>query len=404
MPLLAPLNPDERTTFLVVALPQKTLRKLAGSLGTAPPGTRLDTLSVWDLAWSLVDYYENDHEVAATVDRVLRKEIGTAPLADAVATAGGSEAVTTLLLESRDPARDLAWALLTSGVETAGPLAARCVQTIIADYDQADAAAREEQEQAAETPEPAAEAEAERLATEAAKEARRAQSARDRALKRVDTMKERLIELEQGLATARRDLRVQAEARERVETERDRLTADREALRAQLQSGTAAEVARLAAELDAAARRSRALEEDLDTARDAEASLQARLRSLEAERSTTPGAGEPAEIERGASSGATWSLPVFTDEFYDSIRRWDRKIVRITFEKIVRLAEDWRHPSLRAIPLEGIPDYYRIRIASDVRLIYRPLDGGRVEILSLIDREDLQRYVRQAKSRLKREA
>ena len=103
--------------------------------------------------------------------------------------------------------------------------------------------------------------------------------------------------------------------------------------------------------------------------------------------------------ERAAGSGPGWSLPVFTDEFYDSIRRWDRKIIRIAFEKIVRLAEDWRHPSLRAIPLEGLPDCYRIRIATDVRLIYRPLDGDRVEIMSLIDREDLQRYIRQAKTK-----
>jgi hypothetical protein len=73
--------------------------------------------------------------------------------------------------------------------------------------------------------------------------------------------------------------------------------------------------------------------------------------------------------------------------------------VRNAFEKAYRLAEDWRHPSLRAIPLEGLPDYYRLRVATDVRLIYRPVDGGRVEILSLIDREDLSRYVRQAKTR-----
>lgn len=103
--------------------------------------------------------------------------------------------------------------------------------------------------------------------------------------------------------------------------------------------------------------------------------------------------------ERAPASVAAWSLPVFSGEFYESIRRWDRKVVRNAFEKIYRLAEDWRHPSLRAIPLEGLPDHYRVRIATDVRLIYRPLDGGRVEILSLIDREDLQRYIRQAKSR-----
>jgi hypothetical protein len=34
-----------------------------------------------------------------------------------------------------------------------------------------------------------------------------------------------------------------------------------------------------------------------------------------------------------------------------------------------------------------------------VRLIYRPWDGHPLEILSLIDREDLQRYIRQAKTR-----
>jgi hypothetical protein len=97
------------------------------------------------------------------------------------------------------------------------------------------------------------------------------------------------------------------------------------------------------------------------------------------------------------SPGAVWCTPLFTDEFYDSIRRWDRRIVRSTFEKVSRLCEDWRHPSLRAIALEGLPGYHRIRIATDVRLIYRPTDGNRIEILSLIDREDLQRYIRSVK-------
>ena len=114
---------------------------------------------------------------------------------------------------------------------------------------------------------------------------------------------------------------------------------------------------------------------------------------------TRPAASGEEDVDRPAASGASWSLPIFTDEFYESLRGWDRKITRITFEKIYRLAEDWRHPSLRAIPLEGLPDCFRIRIASDVRLIYRPLDGGRVEILSLIDREDLTRYIRRAKTR-----
>jgi hypothetical protein len=40
-----------------------------------------------------------------------------------------------------------------------------------------------------------------------------------------------------------------------------------------------------------------------------------------------------------------------------------------------------------------------VRIATDVRLIYRRLEAEEVEVLSLIDREDLDRYIRQAKTR-----
>src|SRR2546427_12505755 len=89
VPLLSPLTPDERSTFLVVALAEKSLSKLVGRLGTAPPGTRLDRLGTWDLAWSVVDYYETDPEVAETVDRTLRKEIGESPLTAAGAGGGG---------------------------------------------------------------------------------------------------------------------------------------------------------------------------------------------------------------------------------------------------------------------------------------------------------------------------
>lgn len=400
VPLLTPLDADERATFLVVALPPKVLRKLVGQLGTAPSGTRLDTLAVWDLAWSLVDYYEKDHEVVAAVDKALRRELGDAPLSRAVAADGGAQAVTDLLLRARDPARDLAWALLRAGGGDTGKLAAECVGTIIAEFDEADARAREDEKQqpeGGEEPEPAgADPSEARRAVE--KEAARARSERDRVVKRMGGLKGRLVELEKSLATARRELRAADDARTRLESERKRLAEEREALRAQLQSGTAAEVVRLGEELDASARRVRALEADLEEARESEAQLSVRLRRLAEERAARPAA--PGELdERPAPGSAGWSLPIFTGEFYESIRRWDRKIVRNAFEKIYRLAEDWRHPSLRAIPLEGLPDCFRIRVATDVRLIYRPLDGNRVEILSLIDREDLQRYIRQAKTR-----
>jgi hypothetical protein len=397
VPLLAPLNPDQRTTFLVVALAPKALRKLVGRLGTAPTGTRLETMSVWDLAWSLVDYYEEDAEVSRTVDKTLRKDLGEPPLLAAVTADGGSDAVSALVLASRDPLRDLAWALLAAGTPEGAPHAAEAVQAIVSEFDEADARAKAEEE----APPPAneedpQEVEAERAARTMRREVSRAFQQRERALKRVDTMKDRLLELESGVAAARRELRGSEEARVRLEAERDRLARERDTLRLQLQAGTAGEVARLSGALEAAQRRERGLEGELEELRESEASLAARLRALAEER---PARAAAAESERSAAAIATWSLPVFSDEFYESIRRWDRKVVRNAFEKIYRLSEDWRHPSLRAIPLEGLPGCYRIRVATDVRLIYRPLDGNRVEIMSLIDREDLQRYIRQAKTR-----
>jgi hypothetical protein len=398
VPLLAPLNPDQRATFLVVAMAPKALRKLVGRLGTAPTGTRLETMSVWDLAWSLVDYYDGDVEVSRTVDKTLLKDLGEPPLLAAVQAAGGADAVSALVLASRDPLRDLAWALLAADTPESAPHAADAMQAIVTEFDDADARAKAEEEAAApESADDPQEVEAERATKTMQREVSRAARARERALKRVDTMKDRLLELETAVATARRELRGSEDARERLEAERDRLARERDALRAQLQAGTAGEVARLSGELDAGRRRERGLESELDELRESEASLAARLRAIAEERPAR--AATEGEAERGATSTAIWSLPIFSDEFYESIRRWDRKVIRNAFEKIYRLSEDWRHPSLRAIPLEGLPGCYRIRVATDVRLIYRPLDGNRVEIMSLIDREDLQRYIRQAKTR-----
>lgn len=407
MALLTPLNADERVTFLVVSIPQKDLQKLVGRLGTAPKGVRIDRMTVWDLAWSLADYYDGDPEVAGAVDHALSRTLGEPSLGAAVSVDGGAAALTDLLLRSRDPARDLAWAVLARGGDGSGELAAELVRTIIADYDEADEAARAEEEERQRTSEagevaPSAEelvrAEAARVQEELERELVRSRTEQERAKKRAEGQRERIVELEAGIANARRELRLSETARKELEAERDRLTEERSELRSQLRSGTAAEVSRLREELEAAERRERSLAAEVAELRDAEAELSARVRELENERGSRPGAGELPAAEP-AEGGPGWSIPIFTDEFYDSIRAWDRKIVRITFEKIYRLAEDWRHPSLRAIPLEGIPGYFRIRIASDVRLIYRPAEGGRVEILSLIDREDLQRYIRQAKTR-----
>jgi hypothetical protein len=392
VPLLSPLSEDEQTTFIVVSLDENVLRKLVGRLGTAPKGTRIDALSVWELADTLVDYYASDAEVSSEVDRTLRRELGDPPLGPAVGAEGGGGAITSLLLESRDPARDLAWALLGAAREEDRALAAKLVQTIIADFDHADEQAKTSTKPKSES---AAVREAARLARRAEKEAAKAESQRERVLDRVDDLKARIVELEKSIAASRKELRDSERARERTASERDKLAKEREGLRARLQSGTAAEVERLREELDAAERQTRSLESDLDEVRGREEQMSARLRALE-----QAGASRPAPTEtppEPSSPGAVWCMPIFSDEFYDSIRGWDRRIVRSTFEKIARLCEDWRHPSLRAIALEGLPGYHRIRIATDVRLIYRPADGNRLEILSLIDREDLQRYIRHVK-------
>jgi len=153
---------------------------------------------------------------------------------------------------------------------------------------------------------------------------------------------------------------------------------------------------------------------DAETARHAAESQAARLaeqvEKLEAARveaeareaapAAPAAAGDAAEVEPDEAP-STWLLPVFTEEFYASLQGWDRRIQRTAVKQAFLLAQDHRHPSLRALPLGGLPGYYRVRVATDVRLIYRRDEGRQdaVEILSVIDREDLDRYVRQAKTR-----
>ncbi len=149
--------------------------------------------------------------------------------------------------------------------------------------------------------------------------------------------------------------------------------------------------------------RSGALEARLERARDRE-------RNLEAEIERLRGAAQVAPPEQGAGSSeaeaepedapAAWLMPVYTREFYDSLEGWDRRIQRAAFKQAALLAQDHRHPSLRALPLEGLPSYFRVRVATDVRLLYRRTERqNTIEILSLIDREDLDRYIKQAKTR-----
>ena len=145
------------------------------------------------------------------------------------------------------------------------------------------------------------------------------------------------------------------------------------------------------------------LEEKVKHAVDAREQLESELESATRqldEQKKRPEPAAPVDSDQPEAVPASWLFPRFTREFYDSLDRWDPRIQRAAFKQAMLLAENHRHPSLRAIPLEGLPGYYRVRIATDVRLIYRRSANEReVELLSLIDREDLDRYVRQAKTR-----
>ena len=230
---------------------------------------------------------------------------------------------------------------------------------------------------------------------------------------------------------ARRELEVAQKRAERAERERDSLqrqlaeqrgeTALREArlgeergellrmqkeqaqLLAEVNRLTAAGDGRALADLRRAEAELRGLEAKLARLEEAKAAAEARAADLEKraqEAQRVPAAAPIPSAEELPSDeeAATFLLPVFTREFYDSIERWSRRMQRAAFDKIHRLAGDWRHGSLRALALEGLPGYYRIRVATDVRLIYRR-EGNQLEILSLIDREDLDRYIRQARTR-----
>ena len=122
----------------------------------------------------------------------------------------------------------------------------------------------------------------------------------------------------------------------------------------------------------------------------------ARLREVE----KSPPPPPPREIEPLAPEPSDpWLLPVFSGEFYESVRGWDPRVLQTAFEKVLLLAQSRSHPGLDAKPIQGVERLYRIYVARDVRLFYRRMPDGRMEILSLIDREDLDRYIRAYKSR-----
>jgi hypothetical protein len=195
---------------------------------------------------------------------------------------------------------------------------------------------------------------------------------------------ERLNQVKRELEQVQSDLRAALAAKAALEAERDR---DTRALLRQREL-----------EAEDLKRDVAGLRQDLEQAARREAALATRVRGLEAH--STPPAAAPAEAPAPAEEPASaFQAPEFTAEFYESIEDWDARVLKSAFEKALLLANDYTHPSLDAKPMQGADGLYRIRVATDVRLFYRRKPNGGIEVLSLIDRENLGRYVRQYKRR-----
>lgn len=398
------LSRDALSAFLYAALlPEETLA-LVKSLGLSAPGFRTEGLSDVELCDLLADEVRAAPGSRAPVLEALRQGLKEPAFAHSQLDAVAADE----LLEVAGSDHGLAialWRLVADPQPEVRARGAAALEQLAADWY---------------GPAPAGEGAAGRGRPEATGDVE------DELGRKLRTAEEKLARAEGRAVEARRKAeeareKLQAQVKEaRAEAARavdDAARAREQAEQARLAKGRAeAELVQARATDEAAElQRLRGAAREAETARHVAearseklavqvARLEEALREAEASDSEAPGvaagpAGDAAEEPEEAP--ASWLLPVFTEEFYDSLHGWDRRIQRAAVKQAFLLAQDHRHPSLRALPLGGIPGYYRVRVATDVRLIYRRGEARQdaVEILSVIDREDLDRYIRQAKTR-----
>ncbi len=396
---LEELSRDALSVFLYVALLPEEAREIVKELGVSVPGFRTERLSDVELCDVIADEIRAAPATRARVVDKLRAAFGGMPVPDVPLDAAGADDL--LAVGSSEHGLTFAlWRVLADPDPGVRARAAPVLEKLVKDtYGPAPKGARPREGDAAERAAALEEKVAER---ERALERERAeaQARLDSARRKGEDQREKLQAwLKEARAREAQAVEEAARAREAAEAaQRGRERA--EAALAQAQSSDAA----------ADAQRARALARELQakvaTLEAREARLAERLEEAEARARARPEPERPApapvapEVEEPEEAPATWLMPVYTREFYDSLEGWDRRIQRAAFKQANLLAQDHRHGSLRALPLEGLPGYYRVRVATDVRLLYRRGERqNTIEILSLIDREDLDRYVRQAKTR-----
>jgi hypothetical protein len=410
---LEELSRDALSVFLYVALLPEETRGIVKTLGVTIPGFRTEGLNDVELCDAVADEVRARPAARAHVIDALRKAFRGMPLPDVPLDAPGADDL--LAVGRSDHGLTFAlWRVLADpDPEVRGravPLLERLAKDYYGPAPEGTRAARKD-----DPAERIADLEAElteerKLVAQRTEELKRA---KEEAAARAESARRKGEEQREKLqawlkeARAREAQAVDEAARARdaaAEAQRARERADA-ALAAARATDAAAEAQRARSSARELEGKVTALEARLGRQEERERELEAALARARAEpeRAAAPAAAAAAtpDAEDAEEVPATWLMPVYTREFYDSLEGWDRRIQRAAFKQAQLLAQDHRHPSLRALPLEGLPGYYRVRVATDVRLLYRRTSERQntIEILSLIDREDLDRYVRQAKTR-----
>src|SRR3989440_6647189 len=371
--------------FLELCFADRRLLELCGELRLYSPGYRLEAMPPNQVARLLADEARAAEDAERMLDKAIREALRNPVLEGKPLT---DEHYRDLIeLFTGDPLQHLArvaWRALIDDDEKHRAYALSAIEIGIEALDvpaKAKAPRRKPQLPAD--------------VQELRKELEEARKSGERAEKERESLREQLVAARADIAEREKTV---ADVREELSQVRSELT------RASAEVGrlTAAGEGRALSDARRLADENRSLSERLRAATEEREALPGQLAQAQRTSAAAPAvAPAPAEEEAlpSAEEAATFLIPIFTREFYESIQRWDRRMQRAAFDKVSLLARDWRHGSLRAIALEGLPGYYRIRIATDVRLIYRRGEGNTVEILSLIDREDLDRYIRQARTR-----
>jgi DNA polymerase III gamma/tau subunit len=380
---LAELTRDALSVFLYLAFTDDELTELFRDVGISVPGFRTEKMSGVQKADHLADEIRERPDARKAVIGLLRK-VYEFPALDAVPLTAPVAKELALLTEHDDFRILMLWRVLADPDAAVRKAAHESLDLLAkAFYGGSGSAQALPRKGAPQKDEGAKDLE---------RELKRVQQLAESAEAKAESLSNQLKNARKEEAESKREM---SQARKTAERAQDKV----KDLEAQLEKARAREKG------VPTEKQLRELEHQVEKLKEREAEL---AKELEAAKSAPAAAAQPpsaapaaAVEEEGAveEAPAGWSMPHFSDEFYDSLAGWDLRIQRAAFKQAYLLTENWRHPSLRALALEGLEGYYRVRVATDVRLIYKRSSEGKVDILSLIDREDLDRYVRQAKTR-----